>query len=122
MGVGYERDILAAVRAGMDMFDCVLPTRNGRTANAFTRAGQIKLRNAKFARDDQPIDPACDCTVCKRFSRGYLRHLFLADEMLGPILTSLHNIAHFQSLLLDIRRTIRDDGWSLLKDRWPVLG
>jgi queuine tRNA-ribosyltransferase len=122
MGVGYERDILAAVRAGMDMFDCVLPTRNGRTANAFTRTGQIKLRNAQYATDARPIDPACGCGVCRRFSRAYLRHLFQADEMLGPILTSLHNIAHFQALLLDIRRAIRDDGWSLLKDRWPVLG
>lgn len=122
MGVGYERDILAAVRAGVDMFDCVLPTRNGRTANAFTRTGQIRLRNAQFARDERPIDPACACTVCRRFSRAYLRHLFLADEMLGPILTALHNIAHFQALLLDIRAAIRDDGWSLLKDRWPALG
>ena len=121
MGVGYERDIVAAVRAGMDMFDCVLPTRNGRTANAFTRTGQIKLRNAQFARDPGPIDPACGCRVCQRFSRAYLRHLFLADEMLGPILTSLHNIAHFQALLLDIRQTIREDSWSLLKGRWPVL-
>jgi queuine tRNA-ribosyltransferase len=122
MGVGYERDIVAAVRAGVDMFDCVLPTRNGRNANAFTRAGQVRLRNARFAEDDGPIDPACDCPVCSRFSRAYIRHLFAADEMLGPMLVSWHNIAHFQALMLDIRRAIREDGWSLLARRWPVLG
>jgi queuine tRNA-ribosyltransferase len=121
MGVGYERDMLEAIRAGVDLFDCVLPTRNGRTANAFTRTGPIKLRNARYARDDAPIDPACSCTVCHRFGRAYLRHLFAADEMLGPILTSLHNIAHFQSLLLDIRRAILDDAWNWLASEWPVL-
>lgn len=133
MGVGYERDLLTAVRAGVDMFDCVLPTRNGRNANAFTRTGQIRLRNAKFAEDDAPIDPACGCPVCRPtehgwatvggqpFSRAYLRHLFHAREMLGAILVSLHNVWHFEALLLDIRRAIRDDGWSALEVAWPVL-
>jgi len=121
MGVGYERDILAAVRAGVDMFDCVLPTRNGRNANAFTRAGPVRLRNARWAEDDSPIDPACECPVCRRFSRAYIRHLFVAEEMLGPILVSWHNLAHFQGLLLDIRAAIREDNWSLLARRWPVL-
>jgi queuine tRNA-ribosyltransferase len=120
MGVGYERDIVRAVRAGVDLFDCVLPTRNGRNANAFTRTGPVRLRNARFAEDDGPIDPACGCTVCRRFSRAYLRHLFQAEEMLGPMLVSLHNIAHFQGLMLDIRRAIREDGWSLLRQEWPV--
>jgi len=122
MGVGYERDIVAAARAGVDMFDCVLPTRNGRNANAFTRSGQVRLRNARFAEDDGPIDPACGCRVCRRFSRAYIRHLFASEEMLGPMLVSWHNLAHFQSLMLDIREAIRDDGWSLLGRRWPVLG
>ncbi len=121
MGVGYERDILAAVRAGVDLFDCVLPTRNGRNANAFTRAGRVRLRNAGCAEDDRPIDPSCGCPVCRRFSRAYVRHLFLAEEMLGPILVSWHNLAHFQSLVLDIRQAIREDDWSLLARRWPVL-
>jgi queuine tRNA-ribosyltransferase len=125
MGVGYERDIVEAVRAGIDMFDCVLPTRNGRNANAFTPTGQIRLRNARYAEDDGPIDPACDCVACLGdgsggFSRSYLRHLFSAEEMLGPILVSLHNLRHFQRLMLDIRATIRDDSWSLLRSRWPV--
>lgn len=120
MGVGYERDLLAAVKAGVDMFDCVLPTRNGRNANAFTPTGQIRVRNAGYARDGGPIDAGCDCLTCERFSRAYLRHLFMADEMLGPILVSLHNIRHFQRLMLDIRRAIRDDSWSLVERNWPV--
>jgi queuine tRNA-ribosyltransferase len=121
MGVGYERDILAAVRAGVDMFDCVLPTRNGRNANAFTPAGQFRLRNAAFAQDPSPLDPACDCPACGGgFSRSYLRHLFMAGEMLGPILVSAHNLRHFQRYLLDIRRAIADNDWSLFSRRWPV--
>lgn len=126
MGVGYERDIVAAVRAGVDMFDCVLPTRNGRNANAFTPQGRVRLRNAQFKDDPQPIDPACDCPACAGvgtgggFSRAYLRHLFMADEMLGGILVSLHNLRHFQRLLLDIRAAIRQNDWSSLYRDWPV--
>ncbi len=132
MGVGYEKDIVAAVLAGVDMFDCVLPTRNGRSANAFTREGQIRLKNAKFAEDDGPLEEGCDCLACDPgthgwetvdgmpFSRAYLRHLFLADEMLGPILVSLHNVRHFQRLMVDIRGAIREDGWLDLARRWPV--
>ncbi|MDX2016498.1 MAG: tRNA guanosine(34) transglycosylase Tgt [Planctomycetota bacterium] len=131
MGVGYERDIVAAVRAGVDMFDCVLPTRNGRNANAFTPRGQVRLRNAKFAEDPLPIDPACDCPACAAgpragggggvFSRAYLRHLFMAGEMLGPILVSLHNLRHFQRLMADLRATILTDDWDGLALRWPVI-
>ena len=132
MGVGYERDIVAAVRAGVDMFDCVLPTRNGRNANAFTPTGQVRLRNAGHATDAGPIDPACDCIACSPaahgwetpgglpISRGYLRHLFQAGEMLGPILVSLHNVRHFQRLMVDIRAAIEDNGWSRFGSRWPV--
>jgi queuine tRNA-ribosyltransferase len=122
MGVGYERDIVRAVAAGVDMFDCVLPTRNGRKAYAFTRQGPIRLKNARFAEDQGPIDPVCGCSVCAGgYSRGYLRHLFMADEWLGQTLTSLHNLWHYQALLLDIRRAIRDDSWSSLAPAWPVL-
>lgn len=132
MGVGYERDIVAAVRAGVDMFDCVLPTRNGRNANAFTTTGQIKLRNAKYARDGEAIEAGCDCPACdpagngwvtpegRAFSRGYIRHLFMTEEMVGPILVSLHNLRHFQRLMLDIRRAVRDDDWSGFARVWPV--
>jgi queuine tRNA-ribosyltransferase len=130
MGVGYEADLVAAVRAGIDMFDCVLPTRNGRNANAFTRKGPLRLRNAVCRDDQSVIEPGCQCMACRPstgghqeggFSRSYLRHLFMAQEMLGPILVSLHNIHHFQSLMLDIREAIKEDSWSLLYERWPVL-
>ena len=123
MGVGYERDIVMAVAAGVDMFDCVLPTRNGRNANAFTRNGSIRLRNARFADDHAPIDPSCDCEACAGgFSRAYLRHLFTAEEMLGPTLVSVHNIRHFQQLMMDIRTAIREDAWSWLLGSWPCIG
>ncbi len=122
MGVGYERDIVMAVAAGVDMFDCVLPTRNGRNASAFTREGPLRLRNARFADDSAPIDPSCDCEACAGgFSRAYLRHLFMAEEMLGPTLTSVHNIRHFQRLMLDIRAAIREDAWSALEQAWPCI-
>ncbi len=122
MGVGYEWDIVSAVRAGVDMFDCVLPTRNGRNANAFTRRGPLRLRNTCNSRDPDPIEEGCECPACGGgFSRGYLRHLFLAEEMLGPILVSLHNIAHFQRLMADLRRAVVDDDWGRIEAQWPVL-
>ncbi|MEE2681236.1 MAG: tRNA guanosine(34) transglycosylase Tgt [Planctomycetota bacterium] len=122
MGVGYERDIVRAVASGVDMFDCVLPTRNGRKAYAFTRTGPLKLKNARFAEDLAPIEPGCPCPTCAQgFSRAYLRHLFMADEWLGQTLVSQHNLWHYQALLLDIRRSIRDDSWSSLLEAWPVV-
>ena len=129
MGVGYERDLVAAVRAGVDMFDCVLPTRNGRNAFAFTPSGPLRLRNARFAEDPSPLEASCDCPACRPeslgwgrgpFSRAYLRHLFMCGEMLGPILVSLHNLRHFQRLMLDIRAAIRDNDWFALGQKWPV--
>ncbi len=122
MGVGYERDIAMAVAAGVDMFDCVLPTRNGRNGYAFTTTGPLRLRNACHALDPQPLDPTCDCVACGGgFSRAYLRHLFMAEEMLGPILVTLHNLRHYQRLMLDIRRAITDDAWSSFQRAWPVV-
>jgi queuine tRNA-ribosyltransferase len=122
MGIGYERDILMAVRAGADLFDCVLPTRNGRNAAAFTRHGIVHLRNACHRTDPGPIEPGCDCAACAGgLGRAYLRHLFLAGEMLGPVLASLHNLRHFQRLLLDIHRAIREDSWLVLERDWPIL-
>jgi queuine tRNA-ribosyltransferase len=107
MGVGRPEDLLEAVLRGIDLFDCVMPTRNGRNATAFTSAGTVKLRNLKHRTDPGPLDPECDCPVCTRFSRGYLRHLFLAEEMLGPILVSWHNLSYYQRLLRDLRQAIR---------------
>jgi queuine tRNA-ribosyltransferase len=169
MGVGYARDIVSAVRAGIDMFDCVLPTRNGRNATAFTASGPIKFRNAVHADDPGPIEAGCDCVACRwslresmysvgvrnssfdprpcgagaesgaqqdsTFSRAYIRHLFLSEEMLGPILLSLHNVRFYQRLMADLRSTISAAGlspdpgaekasvagpWQAFRDRWPV--
>jgi queuine tRNA-ribosyltransferase len=106
MGVGFPRDIVAAVAAGVDMFDCVMPTRNGRNAYAFTAAGPLRLKNSGLQRDSGPIEEGCDCYACRTFTRGAIRHFFFAGEMLGPILVSLHNIRFYQRLMADIRRAI----------------
>jgi queuine tRNA-ribosyltransferase len=106
MGAGYPEDIIAAVRLGVDMFDCVLPTRNGRTGTAFTTNGRVVIRNAKYADDPAPLDDGCDCYTCRTFSRAYLRHLFVVGEALGPKLLTLHNVRFFQRLMLGIRTAI----------------
>jgi len=108
MGVGRVRDILSAVSLGMDLFDCVLPTRNGRTGEVFTPSGTLRVRHARFARDPSPIDPDCSCPACSGgFSRAYLRHLFVSREMLGPILCSIHNIRFYQDFMAEMRDAIR---------------
>ncbi len=106
MGVGRPIDILRAVETGVDMFDCVLPTRNGRNAFAFCDGGFVRIRNSRYKTDPRPLAGNCDCYACSHFSRAYLRHLFLAGEMLGPMLVSLHNIAYYQRLMRRIRETI----------------
>jgi queuine tRNA-ribosyltransferase len=106
MGVGQPQDIVMAVAAGIDMFDCVLPTRCGRTALAYTFAGPVKLKNARHAGEQEPLEEGCPCPAC-RHSRSYLRHLFLAGEMLGPILTSIHNLTFYQRLVGRLREAIR---------------
>jgi queuine tRNA-ribosyltransferase len=105
MGVGTPRDLLNAVRRGIDLFDCVLPTRNGRNALAFTDEGPLRLRNQIHQRDERPLESGCPCLAC-RHSRAYLRHLFLADEMLGPVLLSHHNLTYYQRLLAGARQAI----------------
>jgi queuine tRNA-ribosyltransferase len=105
MGVGTPRDLLSAVRRGIDLFDCVLPTRNGRNALAFTDEGPMRLRNLIHQRDERPLEAGCPCLAC-RHSRAYLRHLFLADEMLGPILLTHHNLTYYQRLLAGAREAI----------------
>jgi queuine tRNA-ribosyltransferase len=107
MGVGRPQDVLAGIAAGIDMFDCVLPTRNGRNAQAFTADGVVRMRNARHRRDSAPLESGCDCYTCTRFSRAYLHHLFLAEEMLGPMLLSLHNVAFYCRLMAEARRAIR---------------
>ncbi|MBU4272960.1 MAG: tRNA guanosine(34) transglycosylase Tgt [Planctomycetes bacterium] len=108
MGVGRPEDLLEAIRRGVDLFDCVMPTRNGRNSMAFTDSGSLRLRNAKFERDERPLEDGCPCAACRR-SRGYIRHLFTAGEMLGPILLSIHNLTYYQRLLSDARRAIEAD-------------
>lgn len=103
MGVGMPLDILAAVRAGVDMFDCVLPTRNGRNAFAFTEQGPLRLRNSVHGDSTEPVEPGCDCYGCRHFTRGAIRHFFNSGEMLGPILLSLHNLRFYQRLMANIR-------------------
>jgi queuine tRNA-ribosyltransferase len=105
MGVGQPQDIVMAVAAGIDMFDCVLPTRCGRTALAYTFAGPVKLKNARHAADQAPLEEGCPCIAC-RHSRSYLRHLFQAGEMLGPVLTSIHNLTFYQRLVARLRAAI----------------
>jgi queuine tRNA-ribosyltransferase len=106
MGVGKPEDMLAAISCGVDMFDCVLPTRNGRNAQAFTAQGPLRLRNAVHKRDPAPLESNCSCYTCRHFSRAYLHHLFLADEMLGPTLLSLHNVAYYCRLMAEARQAI----------------
>ncbi|MGD0387419.1 MAG: tRNA guanosine(34) transglycosylase Tgt [Tepidisphaeraceae bacterium] len=106
MGVGYPRDIVTAVSAGIDMFDCVLPTRNGRNAYAFTAQGPLRLRNSGYQRDSSPIEQGCDCYACAHFTRGAIRHFFFSGEMLGPVLVSVHNMRFYQRLMADVRRSI----------------
>jgi len=109
MGVGYPEDIVDAVSKGIDMFDCVLPTRNARTGTVFTSRGKIVIKNAPYIEDYLPIDEACNCYACKNFSRAYIRHLFNAGEILGPILATLHNISFFMNLMRNIRESIAKD-------------
>ena len=108
MGVGTPDDIVGAVRRGIDMFDCVMPTRAGRTARAFTSTGIFNLRNARFADDPGPLDPACDCPACTTVSLAYLNHLFKAEEMLGPMLLTWHNLRYYLSLTRGLRQAILD--------------
>ncbi len=106
MGVGTPHDLVESVRRGVDMFDCVIPTRSGRTGRAYTSRGVLNLRNARHADDASPLDADCDCPVCTRHSRAYLHHLFKAEEMLGPMLLTWHNIRYYQSLMARLRRAI----------------
>jgi queuine tRNA-ribosyltransferase len=108
MGVGKPDDLVGAVERGVDMFDCVLPTRSGRNGQAFTWAGPVNIRNAKHAEDDSPLDPACGCPVCSGWSRAYLHHLVRSGEMLGAMLMTQHNLHFYQDLMAGMRDAIRE--------------
>ncbi len=106
MGVGYPDDIVGGVKRGVDMFDCVIPTRAGRTSQAFTRYGAINIRNAKYREDDRPLEEGCDCPLCKNYTRAYLHHLQKCNEILAVMLLTWHNIAYYQRLTKEIREAI----------------
>ena len=108
MGVGFPDDIVAGVAAGVDMFDCVLPTRMARTGTVLTRDGRLVVKNREFAEETAPIDAECGCPVCARHSRAYVRHLFQAREILGPVLATIHNLYFYQELMAGIRAAIRN--------------
>ena len=107
MGVGTPEDLIEAVARGVDMFDCVLPTRNGRTGQAFTSRGKLNIKNARFASDTLPLDEACACSVCRRHTRAFIRHLYLAGEMLASVLITHHNLAFFLDTMRHVRQAIR---------------
>lgn len=107
MGIGYPSDLLMGVLNGVDLFDCVLPSRNGRNGMAFTRSGKLVIRNARFLKDEGPLDPACSCRVCSQYSRAYIHHLFRSGEMLGPVLNTIHNLSFYMDLLSEARIHIR---------------
>ncbi len=116
MGVGTPENLLESVERGVDMFDCVLPTRNGRNSQVFTSAGKLNVRNAGFASDENPLDGECDCYTCKNFSRGYIRHLFSVNEIFGLQLASLHNLRFFISLMERTRSAILNDRFTEFKN------
>ncbi|MCU0858936.1 MAG: tRNA-guanine transglycosylase, partial [Pontiellaceae bacterium] len=106
MGVGKPGDIVGAVLRGVDLFDCVLPTRSGRTAQAFTRRGTLNFMNARHAGDPRPLDSDCTCYTCRNYSRAYIHHLLKCDEMLGPMLLTQHNLHYYQELMAGLRNAI----------------
>ncbi|HLB55600.1 MAG TPA: tRNA guanosine(34) transglycosylase Tgt, partial [Gemmatimonadales bacterium] len=114
MGVGFPEDLIAGIARGVDLFDCVAATRNGRHGSAWTTTGRVNIRKAVHRTADQPLDPGCDCATCARFSRGYLRHLFVAEEMLGLRLVSLHNVRFLVRMGEQAREAIRQGNF----DRW----
>jgi len=120
MGVGFPQDLVAAVERGVDLFDCVAPTRGGRNGSAFTPAGTLNIRNAAYRTDDRPLDESCDCETCTTYSRGYLRHLFVAGELLGLRLMSLHNVRYLIRLAAEMRAAIQrgGDAFTTWADDW----
>jgi queuine tRNA-ribosyltransferase len=120
MGVGTPPDLVNAVSAGVDMFDCVLPTRNARNGQAFTASGVLNIKNAVHATDSSPLDPQCSCYTCAHFSRAYLHHLYKAKEILVSVLMTLHNLYYYQSLMAAIRAAIRSHTLTEFKQRLLV--
>jgi queuine tRNA-ribosyltransferase len=112
MGVGYPDEIEQYARLGVDMMDCVLPTRAARHGLLFTSEGRLNIKNKQYAEDQNPPDPACDCPVCRRYSRAYLRHLMHAGEALSGALNSIHNLAYYLGIMQHVRKSLHDEGSS----------
>jgi len=118
MGVGTPEDLVEAIALGVDMFDCVLPTRNGRNGQAFTSRGKLNIKNARWAQDELPLDESCRCSVCLRHSRAYVRHLYLAGEMLASMLLTHHNLAFFLDTMRSVRQAIRSGNFTRFRQEF----
>ncbi|MGZ8374326.1 MAG: tRNA guanosine(34) transglycosylase Tgt [Nitrospira sp.] len=116
MGVGHPEDLLEGVARGIDLFDCVVPSRHGRTGSLFTRTGRVVIKQARYAEDERPIEPECTCPVCRRYSRAYLHHLFMVKEMLGARLNTIHNLWYFSELMRQIREALREGTFPEFRD------
>ncbi|MEN9452579.1 MAG: hypothetical protein RLZZ369_1638, partial [Pseudomonadota bacterium] len=120
MGVGTPEDLVDGVAAGVDMFDCVMPTRNARNGHLFTRFGDLRLRNAKNKADQRPVDETCTCYTCQNFSRAYLHHLDRCGEMLGPMLTSIHNLHYYLNLMKEVREALDEGRFAQFKQQFAA--
>jgi queuine tRNA-ribosyltransferase len=120
MGVGTPEDLVAGVHAGVDMFDCVMPTRNARNGHLFTRYGDLRLRNSRYKTDERPVDPTCTCHTCQNFSRAYLHHLDRCGEMLGPMLTSIHNLHYYLNLMREVRESLDAHAFGAFRQRFAA--
>jgi queuine tRNA-ribosyltransferase len=118
MGVGFPEDLIEAVARGVDLFDCVAPTRNGRQGTAFTSDGKLNVRRAELRSDPRPLDETCECSTCARFSRAYIRHLFASDEVLGLRLLSLHNVHFLTAIMRQARRAILEGDFQAWSRDW----
>jgi queuine tRNA-ribosyltransferase len=118
MGVGTPEDLVQGVAQGLDMFDCVMPTRNARNGHLFTRFGDLRIRNARYKADERPIDESCSCVACRGFSRAYLHHLDRCGEMLGPMLASIHNLHYYLNLMRQVREALDEGGFALFAQRF----
>jgi len=118
MGVGSPENLVESVRRGIDMFDCVMPTRNARNGMLFTSRGELVIKNSRYYSDSEPVDKSCSCYTCRNFSRAYLRHLHMSREILAPVLNTIHNIHYYISLMRDMRQAIQDDSFMLFRDEF----
>ncbi len=126
MGVGTPRDLVMAIRSGIDMFDCVMPTRNARNGQLFTSQGKVNIKGARYATDLGSLDPACACETCRSYSRAYLRHLYVSEELLYHRLATLHNLTYYLDLVARVRQAILDGNFAAVAEeelaRWPLEG